>query len=97
MSKALKHSLEWKAFSKPTKNLDGSDFVITPYSRLTRLQIHTKGYTKEGKFVEGHYGHGDETLFVNLGLKAQPDANGHAKLIHDGLILGPKMENEILV
>jgi hypothetical protein len=95
--KALKYSPEWKGPIKNFRNKDGTDLVITPYSRRTTLQIHTRGYTKTGKFVEGHFGVGDETLFVDLGLKAQPDANGQARLIHDNFMNAPKMDNEILI
>ena len=95
--KALKHSPEWKAFSKPQKDIEGKEIPINPFSRLTSLQVHTRGYTKEGKFVEGRYGKGSETLFLNLGLKAQLDANGYAKLLHDAMILAPKMKDELTI
>lgn len=97
--KALKRSLEWKGPIKNQKNKDGSDLVITPYSRRTSLQIHVKGYTKDGVLVQARYGNGDETLFVNLGFsrRSKEDIVGQARLIHDMFMLSPKMDDEILV
>ena len=93
--KALKNSPEWVKFSKPKKDIEGREIPIEPYSRLTSLCIHTRGYTKEGKFVEGKYGHGKETLYLNLGRNAKDDSNGFAKLLHDNFIISPKMREEI--
>ena len=97
MSKALKNSLEWKGPIKRYLDKAGKEISYLPYSRRTTLQIHTRGYTKDGKFVEGRYGKGDETLFVDLGLKAKVDANAHAKLIHDSFMIAPKMSDEITI
>lgn len=93
--KALKHSPEWAGPLKKFTNKDGTEITFTPFSRRTTLHVHVKGRTKEGKFIEGYYGNGDETLFVNLGNKAQLDANGQAKLIHDNFIVAPKMKEEL--
>ena len=97
MSKALKHSPEWNGPIKRYLDKAGKEISYTPYSRHTTLQIHTRGYTKQGKFVEGRYGKGDETLFVDLGLKAQEDPNAYAKLIHDSFMIAPKMADEITI
>ena len=97
--KALKHSIEWVKFSKPQKDAEGRELPINPYSRLTSLQICVVGYDINGKFTKAYYGNGSETLYINLGITnySKENIKGRAKLLHDSMILGPKMSDEILI
>ena len=98
MTKALKHSPEWVKFSKSKKDAEGKEIPIVPYSRRTSLQVHVKGRISNGKYAEAHYGKSDETLFVDLGNKIydEPNLIGRAKLIHDAMILAPKIKEEYI-
>jgi len=95
--KALKHSPEWTGPLKRFINKDGSDVAFIPYSRMTALHVHIKGVTKDKRQVEGYYGKGAETLFVDLGINLSNniDPFGQAKLVHDNFVVAPKMKDEI--
>jgi hypothetical protein len=93
--KCLKHSPEWGGPLKKHVDKNGKEITFTPYSRMTSLQVHVKGTTKDMRHVEGRYGVGAETLFVDLGtgLANDFDAYGRAKYINE-YMMGPKMPDE---
>jgi hypothetical protein len=90
--KSNKKTIKSNGLITRTKNPDGTDILITPYSRMTELQIHVKGYTIEGKLIQAQYGTGPTTLFVdlrsklNLRLKNVEELKGRAKLIQEGFM-----------